>query len=671
MHIKSVIFLLIISTLSFAVKPTIVNRNSWTFSDNNTTASGKPSELKFLKYYDVLPDEISIKILNKRDLSSFVGKHIFVGYGTINPHGHNCRVFPSSVTGMDNNVTICLPWWRIERTYQKSVMNVKDLKNIICELPTPRPPIKVDVCKEWAKTGDLSTTGGKVTCTSYYNKLESPDCWKNPKQAKCFVNNCSIYTQNNCTFVQNAMGTTQNLITAENKGNGYEPTATKIDVLTHQYNCPAGTITPFAKCKSKQSVLMYPYECKPDDKNTLGDNSIYIYCDENKPIYDPSNGQITGFLGKCPADENHPKSRNVVCDVNVFSQTTKICTEPLNAEINTTSFSKVIENKTYKEVTVDVLSGEPDIYASKPNCVRANTVGAARNRIIQAHIKGAGNLDDDIWVFRHRGDGTHFKVYCNEQHNENAGSKKVYDGVMEQCIDNNGNYSFNKNINIDSTDIVSVQQVTERENTTGTPFSGGRTNYGSSKVTIDGKIVAPEVFPKDYPYYPNDGHWLHTWENSLGTLSILFPYAGAYQISFFNKEGNLVTQYSISRDDFDDMRGSDYIQLKLAKHMEYAPDFDKNSSTACLDDDWAEWGGGVYNGKNSKTGATCQTPNDSFSKSHAIYKVIVKDLLTGNITPIPLIYPLAYPNRVFISKLKLYELRKYRCYDKFSEDVPK
>jgi len=664
MFIKTIIYLFLITTLSFAEKPVILDRDSWTFEDTNTTASGIPSNLKFLKYYDVIPDEVSIEILNKRDLSSFAGKHVYVGYGVVDPHGNDCKIFTPENTGMENNVTICLPWWRIERDYQKSLMNIKDISDILCELPTPHPPIRYDICKEWANTGDLSTTGGKVTCTSYYNRLESADCWANPKQSKCLVDNCSIYTKNNCTYVGAVMGDAKNLPTAQYKGNNYLPTETKLNVVSYQYKCPAGTVTPYTQCKNKQSVLMFPYECAPDNPDTVEDDSVYVYCNEKKPQYDNS-GNAIGFLGKCP------DSKDIVCDVDSFSQTTRICQEPINTEINTTSFTSSVEEKTFKEFTVDVLSGEVDIYAEKPNCVRSNTVDAARDRIITAHIKGVGSLDDDIYVLRHRSDGSHLKVYCNMQHNENHGSRKSYNGSVLQCIDNNGNYSFNKNIEIDSSDIVTIQQNTENENSNGTPFAGGRTHYNSSKVEIDGITAAPETNTPAYPYYPsNGGYNMRIWENNTATLSIMFPYTGAYQIFFFNKTGDMVAKQDISMDDFDDMKNADYIQLKLARQMDDAPGFDRdNTATACIDDDWSEWGGGVYGGKASKTGTPCQIPNDSFVKSKAVYKVIVKDLLTGNITPIPLVYPLPYPNRVFVSKLKLYELRKYRCYDEFNEDV--
>jgi len=91
-----------------------------------------------------------------------------------------------------------------------------------------------------------------------------------------------------------------------------------------------------------------------------------------------------------------------------------------------------------------------------------------------------------------------------------------------------------------------------------------------------------------------------------------------------------------------------------------------NKNTACLDDDFVEWGGGVYGGHGSKDNKSCSIPNDSYSKSHAVYTVIIKDLFTGVTTRVPLVYPIDYPNRIYISKLHVYEHRVYRCYKPFT-----
>jgi hypothetical protein len=287
----------------------------------------------------------------------------------------------------------------------------------------------------------------------------------------------------------------------------------------------------------------------------------------------------------------------------------------------------------------------------------------ARDQEIYVKIQGNGYLDDDIHVLRHLNDGTHIKVYCNMQHNENAGSRKNYNGSILECIDNDGAYAFNKTVEIKASDIVSVQQASENENGNGTPFAIGRNHYGSTKVVIDDILVAPEAFGANFPYYPKNGGWLRTWDNTISSLSILFPYSGAYRLQFFNKEGNIVSDLTIGLETFEAINKDGFFQLKAGKTMLLNSSI--TESGACREDDWVEWGGGVFGGKNSKTGEICATPNDSYVVENAIYNILVKDLLTGSITPIPLVYPLAYPNRIFISKLNVYEKRKYRCYDDF------
>jgi hypothetical protein len=260
------------------------------------------------------------------------------------------------------------------------------------------------------------------------------------------------------------------------------------------------------------------------------------------------------------------------------------------------------------------------------------------------------------------------------QHAATKGNKKNYNGEIFQCIGNDGTYSFDETIAINPTDIVTVQQNTENENHSGEPFSLGRTHYRSTKVTIDEVEVAPETFNFNFPHYPvmegDSNPNIKLWDNTTGTFSLLFPFAGAYDIRFYNKNNQEVAKSILNVDDFKSIAKNGSMQLKLGKQMQLAPgmeDDSTNSKKANREDMWVEWGGGVYGGKDSLTGEKVLVPNDSFVKDHAVYSIIVKDLNTGTISPIPLVYPLAYPNRVFVSKLKVYEKRKYRCYNEFPD----
>lgn len=251
---------------------------------------------------------------------------------------------------------------------------------------------------------------------------------------------------------------------------------------------------------------------------------------------------------------------------------------------------------------------------------------------------------------------------------------KNYAGDTLQCIDNDGNYNFNQDVELSATDVVSIQQASEAENTS-KELMFARNHYRSTAVGIDGVAAAPATFPSTHPAYPTHaGMFLKTWDNALSTLSIMFPFAGAYEIFVYGGsnegENRLLGGATLTIDDFKNMPKNSYLQLKLGKTMSLAdgiPDGDK--SAACREDDFVEWGGGVWSSPSGSKGdmSGCSAPNDSYAKQNSAYNIVVKDLLTGSVTPIHLVYPLPYPNRIFISRLNVVENRKYRCYDQWPE----
>lgn len=658
---KKKIFLLIIFSLELfaGTSPvTLKERTGWTFSNNNSIQAIEPSKLKYFKFYDNLPDEISLQAFKDKDLTGFENKHIVVGYGLAEASGKNCKIFPPAVTGKQNPITICLPWWRIERTYQKTWKNVNDLKSFFKTLSKPKPPINVSYCKDWEKGAVYP--GGIVTCTQYYDKLISSDCYSNPKQGKCFVDNCGNYLEDKCDFQGLSLGETTTEQWAKPEGGlKIGQAVSRIDLKTKQYKCPAGQIIPHTVCKDETSALMYPYTCEKDDPNTVRDDGVYMYCDKNKPSYD-ANGDIVGFLGNCP------NGKEVICNINKIDEEKKVCKEPIKETSIEKTTQSTFASRNYVEKTVDVISGEPDIYASDPNCLRANTIEEARKGIFQARIVGNGKLDDDIFVLSHSNSGKLTKIYCNQQHN-GAKPEKLVDGTTIKCIANNGTYKFDKTVKINAADIVSVQQATERDYA-GSSVEGTRTHYYSTELTIDQVLVAPETGPDQFPGYLKGRFpsYLPTWENSLATLSIMFPFSGAYKLYFYDANNELMASSTVNGDDFKDMGTTGNLRLTLGESMKLL-----SGKNKCLTDNFLEWGGGTANGKDSITGDTCVKSDDSYALKHPVTKIIIKDLLTGSITKVPLVYPLPYPNRVFISKLKLREKRKYRCYKPFPVSEPK
>lgn len=720
--------------------------NGWTLNTFDPT-SLEPTALKYFHFYDVLPEEINFEIFKNKDLSAIGDKKLFVGYGMADAKGKDCISLPVVVGGVQETREVCLPWWRIEREYKAFGEQGKVVKtNIFDTLRKPRPPLLVNVCEQ--KADSKYYPGGKVVCTSYFDRLTDKSCWDNPKQAKCFVDNCGQNIVDNCTYLETVVGDDTTLETAviDKKQGKILPTKedTKVELSSHIYQCSGGSLT--TSCLSSKDVLMFPYECKVDDPATSLDDGEYTYCDERSPIYD-GGGEIVGFNGKCS------DGRTMICEANKFQNTTAKCTDPIYETKKKFVNYNYESIRTYKEYSVDALSGEPDSYSTNENCLRSNTIEDSRNREIYARIIGNGYLDDDIYILRHSEGGDFYKTYCNMQHagpspsmatnfntclntknlsvpvtskmqgdflscttnpsnfNSNfikdcvvalgykigkktvptdtatylttdditkiydcgeviksGSATKLYNGVPLSCLRNDGNYSFNEVVKIDPGDIVSIQQNSEQEMHNGTPFAMGRNHYGSTKVVIDGVEAAPDTMATHYPYYPSNTPWLRTWDNTTATFSLMFPFAGAYELYFYNKNGTEVARTSLDMTDFKEATATKAKNLKLGLNMALAPGI--SESNAGRNDDWVEWGGGVYGGKASKTGGALSSPNDAYVIANSVTNIIVKDLLTGQITPLTLVYPLPYPNRIFISKLKVYEHRKYRCYNDFDKFLP-
>lgn len=763
-----------ITTNVYAVNPNTATRLDWNMIETNTSASSLPSNVKYFKYYDVMPDDITLPVYKDMDLSTVSGKKLFVGYGTVDPDGNSCRYFP------ELGRTECLPWWRVEREYSVPDTNSTSATDFIKNLTMLYPPKNIQYCKAWKSNEQLS--GGMVTCTSYYDKRKSVDCLANPEQSACYVDECSDGIKTACTLIGTETGQTTTLQRPMVGDTGLPVGMNMVVGLkTSQYQCPSGYM-PRKECADWLYGVTYPFECKAPSSVQSNDGE-YIYCDTNPQPYYDNSGALTGFTsndrctnGTLMDGSMGTNGKQNMCPVNNFSQTQKVCDDPIIQVESSIANQTINQKRTFKDYETSVLFGDEvgDIYAGDPMCLRLNTVEGARQKNMSVHIYGSGSLDDDIYVIAHKSNGSYNKVYCNMQHNQNslgtakkwiynfsgfnsigtktitatltmdtgetslvskviqvvnnggmnnagvdisaAGSMSVdknislnfsvfsgasivsvvfnmgdsilrtatldsstasmvnknYAGDTLQCIENNGNYSFDKMVSIVSSDVVSIQQASEAEYVTHEHLFS-RAHYRSTAVTIDNVLAAPPTFPANYPTYPlTQGLFLQTWDNALSTFSLMFPFAGSYEVFVYGGssegENKILGSATLTVDDFKSMPNNGYIQLKMGKAMSLAAGMnDGDKSEACREDDFVEWGGGVYGSLKGSKGdmVGCSSPNDAFVKSNKAYNIVVKDLLTGSITPIRLVYPLPYPNRIFVSKLNVLEDRKYRCYDDF------
>ncbi len=136
-----------------------------------------------------MPEEINFEIFKNKDLTSIGDKKLFVGYGLADAKGKNCITMPVVVGGIQATREVCLPWWRIQREYKAFGEAGKSVKTSIFDtLENLDRLLLVNVCEQ--KADSKYYPGGKVVCTSYFDRLTDKSCWDNPKQAKCFVDNC-------------------------------------------------------------------------------------------------------------------------------------------------------------------------------------------------------------------------------------------------------------------------------------------------------------------------------------------------------------------------------------------------------------------------------------------------------------------------------------------------
>lgn len=519
----------------------------------------------FSKYDDYV-------IFENKDYTGKEKVGIGFGYGTGKFENKDCKTFKSSVTGKTER--ICLPWWKIEREYDKKdgsqLIQNAEINKALTQITTPMEGKRVKVCTKVDPYANAiyNSSSKIVTCTSYYSKLVSKSCAENPKQAECFIDNCSIAVKNNCKKRNVFEFTNANkgvFVKTDDEGNSYEDLDdTKVDVKGYSYECPStSNITINHKCLETQEVIMNPANCGDTDvveeDDILKGKSGWIYCDKNKAIYD-SKGVIQGFEGICPS------GKKVVCGVNQLKSITKVCKVPTYEDVVT----KVVSSKTIKrscqDVYVDVGAGEVDVYKDSDKCYRINSSDDARGGThkIDLRVNGRvptmrfsavnesqkGGREDDIFCIK---TGDNSKLPSNCQNNSSSGKFVVdtsyeIDGdsqilFVEQIggVDNTsgdiGGITTNDTFDIWNTfrfekKNVNGQKGWVESNTGGAKNGNGETNFWNNPKTHAG-LSFPNVKHRksDFNFYADSFAF-----STKGFKINVFPDVNTYNFQFLTKE---------------------------------------------------------------------------------------------------------------------------------------
>ena len=77
---KLLLLYIVLTTVSMAVfaETQAIGRGAWFYDETNTSTSADPSSLKYLKYYDQMPDEIVLEAFKNIDLSQLGDKKTYI-----------------------------------------------------------------------------------------------------------------------------------------------------------------------------------------------------------------------------------------------------------------------------------------------------------------------------------------------------------------------------------------------------------------------------------------------------------------------------------------------------------------------------------------------------------------------------------------------------------------
>ncbi|PAF50651.1 hypothetical protein [Helicobacter sp. 13S00477-4] len=447
--------------------------------DKGSILNLAPSDKKPFAYYEHLsPSYDLIPLFEDKDMSDKASEQLNFGYGSGDyDSSSDCKVFTAG--GITKK--ICLPWWRIEREYDEKIDKIipdKGFQKAMRALVVPMVGKMVEVCTKIDPNANSffnKDTPTTLNCTSYYNKLAGEDCFTNPMQKKCFVDNCPIKVKQNCKLKStldfgqkdekgNELATLKTKISVPDKSSAdnseIQLEGTRLALKTYTYECPAVNDVEINQvCLQTETVTMNPADCsdirkdgvelsKEDKSKIAGDiirlKSDYTYCDTNRPIMD-SLGNLTGFKGTCATNQ-----KEVVCGINQVQRTTRTCVLPIfKTELYDDVKTQEIQ-KECKDVSVNIMKGDEDIYASDPTCLRMNTAADSRKGIVSATF--SNNKVGGTFIVSKNYKDTQKIEYCK------------YDGVKSSLLPSDCSDNAHQVMNFtstitDSKEILFAEQI--------------------------------------------------------------------------------------------------------------------------------------------------------------------------------------------------------------------
>lgn len=205
-------------------------------------------------------------------------------------------------------------------------------------------------------------------------------------------------------------------------------------------------------------------------------------------------------------------------------------------------------------------------------------------------------------------------------------------------------------------------------------FKEGEKNEArSGKVKVNVPLGDMEHVYKGCRNLPKDKARKETttvYLNAVNTLILLVPYRGDYDLTAYDKYGEVLSKQTITKDLFVKKSGGGIpsAQVLFGKNMQLAKGIKEGN--ACRTDRATEWGGGVSGTffENQRTAESdfCAKSNDIVVKERAMVAIEVRPKNMDRSFYYKLKKPLPFANRVWLASLDTVEIRRYRCFDDFT-----
>lgn len=260
----------------------------------------------------------------------------------------------------------------------------------------------------------------------------------------------------------------------------------------------------------------------------------------------------------------------------------------------------------------------------------------ASQQLSNLNIKMLGDLDDDLFVMKHKFSSFDFEALdCFQMHNPKGqieiGGKTFKTEHIPGYID------YSKNLNLKTDEVVSIFTANERMEANPNKTLTMRTHYKSTSLYINGIELFPSLIPEknDVPNYPTwygddeqpEYNYYQLWENAVVNAGLVVNLAGRYKITCLDSKNEVVTSKSI------ELKNKNVLNVK----------FDEVRDVQVISNHpFAEVDGTVFEDKKKM--------NDTLIRKNAIFKILIQNS-NDEVTVIELPFPMPYINRIFIKSI--------------------